>query len=60
VAQAYVFGDEVPVVKVVAGLVASTELLSIAENMQRISGVAFSDVFKKLLPLRPNKDERGQ
>ena len=40
VAEVYVI-PEVPVLKVVSGIVASTELLSVYENLTRISGVDF-------------------
>lgn len=53
---------EIPVLKVVAGLIASTELVSALENLASITGVPLADAVKKLFnkqtPAPPaDKDE---
>jgi hypothetical protein len=59
VAELYALPD-VPLVKVVGGLVAGTELLSVYENLTRISGVDFKRrIAEWLKPSQPSKDERG-
>lgn len=55
VAQKYLMQDAVPVVHVVAGLIGATELLSVYENLSRITGVDFK---KKVLEIvQPPKSE---
>lgn len=59
VAEAYVLQGTVPVVKVVAGLVGTTELMSIGENLTRISGVNFRKAFiERLMPSQADKRDR--
>lgn len=41
VAEQYVFGATVPVLKVVAGIMGTTEFLSFAENAEAITSVPF-------------------
>lgn len=60
VAEVHLFFSEVPIVKVVAGLIASTELISVGENLTRISGLDFRGMFKKILPEQLNKEDRGE
>ncbi|MBN9160863.1 MAG: hypothetical protein BGO98_29475 [Myxococcales bacterium 68-20] len=61
VAELYVFEDLVPITKVVAGFVGSTELLSIYENLTRISGMDFRKlVIEKLRPPQREKEDRGE
>lgn len=45
--EQYMTGDLVPVVKVLAGLIGITELKSIIENMQDISGVPLMSILAK-------------
>lgn len=59
VAEVYVL-PEVPVLKVVSGIVASTELLSVYENLTRISGVDFKRrIAEWLKPTQADKGERS-
>lgn len=58
VAQKYVFEDAIPIVKVVAGMLAGVELTSIGENLTRISGIDFRAVFKRVLPAQKDKEDR--
>ncbi len=44
---------EIPVLKVVAGLIASTELVSALENLASITGVPLGEVVKKLFDKKP-------
>lgn len=61
VAQAHVFENAAPIVKVVSGLIGSTELLSIFENLSRISGVDFTKALvEKILPTQREKKDRGE
>lgn len=53
---------EIPVLKVVAGLIASTELVSALENLSSITGVPLAQAVKKLFDKAPpappaDKDE---
>lgn len=60
VAGTYVIVD-IQIVKVVSGILAAVELLSIYENLTNISGVDFITTIKeKLLPLRVEKENRGE
>jgi phage-related holin len=60
VAELYVIPD-VPVLKVVSGIVASTELLSVYENLTRISGVDFKKRLTEWLkPTQSSKEDRGE
>lgn len=60
VAEAYVFGGAVPVTKVVSGLVGTTELISIYENLSRISGLDFKRaIAERLMPAQRDKEDRG-
>jgi len=45
---------EIPVLKVVAGLIASTELVSALENLASITGVPLAEAVKKLFDKKPN------
>lgn len=45
---------EIPVLKVVAGLIASTELVSALENLASITGVPLAEAVKKLFYKKPN------
>ena len=54
--------DSIPIVHVVSGLIGSAELLSIYENMSKITGVPFAQKIMELLQppkqeTPPNKDE---
>lgn len=61
VAQKWVFLGAVPVVTIITGFIGSTELLSIFENLSRISGINFRDYLQdKLLPAQKEKDDRGE
>lgn len=61
IAERHVFGDSIPILKVVSGFVAGTELLSIYENLTRISGIDFRKVIvEKILPGQKEKDDRGE
>lgn len=44
---------ELPVLKVVAGLIAGTELISAMENLSAITGVPLGDLVKKMFDKRP-------
>jgi phage-related holin len=55
VAQKYLMGDTVPVVHVVAGLIGATELLSVYENLSRITGLDFKQKVMQLI--QPPKEE---
>lgn len=44
---------EIPVLKVIAGLIASTELVSALENLSSITGVPLGEVIRKLFDKRP-------
>jgi hypothetical protein len=48
-------GDTVPVVHVVAGLIGATELLSVYENLSRITGLDFKQKVMQLI--QPPKEE---
>jgi hypothetical protein len=59
VGQQYLLKDAVPVVNVVAGLIASTELLSCYENISYLTGIEFKDKLQMLLkPFKSDKDKR--
>lgn len=45
---------EIPVLKVVAGLIASTELVSALENLASITGVPLGEAVKRLFDKKPN------
>ena len=55
IVQKYMLQDTIPIVHVVSGLIGATELLSIYENLSKISGVPFADKVKELL--QPKKVE---
>ena len=60
VAETFVLGGVLPLVKVVSGLIASTELLSAYENLSSISGVDFAKRMTSWLrPTQPDKENRG-
>lgn len=59
VAELYVFEGSIPIVKVVAGLIAGSELISIGENLTRVSGLNFRSLFKRILPEQLDKVDRG-
>ncbi len=48
---------EVPLLKVVAGLIASTELVSSLENLSSITGTPLGQVVKKLFDKKSSDDE---
>jgi uncharacterized protein (DUF697 family) len=58
VAQKYLMGDLIPVVNVVGGLIGATEIVSVYENLSKISGVDFASKIKELL--QPPKVEKPQ
>lgn len=58
VAERFIFGPSVPILKVVSGVVASTELLSILENLSRIGGVdLMTRVRRSFFPERAGKGD---
>ena len=60
IAQKYLFSDAVPVITVVSGFIGSTELLSVYENLTRISGMDFRKLVQdKILSAQKDKEERG-
>lgn len=59
--QKFLMQDSIPIVHVVSGLIGSAELLSIYENMSKITGVPFAQKIMELLQppkqeTPPNKD----
>ena len=61
VAEVWMLDGGVPLVKVVAGLICSTELLSNYENLTRISGVDFKSLLiQRMMPAQPDKSERDR
>lgn len=55
VAQKFLLQDTIPIVHVVAGLIGATELLSIYENLSKITGIPFAEKIKEIL--QPKKEE---
>lgn len=59
IGQHYLLKDAVPIVNVVAALIASTELLSCYENISYLTGIGFKDKLQMFLkPFKSDKDKR--
>jgi hypothetical protein len=59
VAETYLL-PELPIVKVVGGLAASTELVSLFESLSTISGIPFQELAKRLFNKQPGQPPAGE
>lgn len=57
VTQTFLINNALPLVHIVAGLIGTTEILSIYENLSKISGVPFSEKIKDLLQPKKNEEK---
>lgn len=57
VVQTVLAKDAMPIVQVISALIGGAELLSIYENLSRISGVPFAKKLKQIL--HPDKEDKG-
>lgn len=55
VTQTFLIHDALPIIHITSGLIGVTEILSIYENLSRISGVPFANKLKEIL--QPKKEE---